>query len=196
MKEDGGFTILELACSLVILGFIAVGLSYSIRFGLMSWELQGRVSSDVASAECAHRVLRSLIQQALPARSLGDKPFIGQEHRLVLITEIPQRSDVRVVWRARVAIGVDAHHRLLLRWQPFAMSVNETGPIAPSEEVLADGVEYINIYYRRPRSEGGAWIKTWNEGVLPAAVRVDFSMENRRRQWPYLEAATFLARQR
>lgn len=194
MKQDEGFTLLEVTCSLVVLGFILVALSYSIKFGLMAWELQGKASSDVGSSESVHRVLRLVLQQALPPRSLGDKPFVGQEHRLVIITEMPKRFDVRSAWRARVAIGVDSDHRLLLRWERFAVSSNEPEETATAEEILANGIDTIEIYYRRPRSEGGAWLRTWNESLLPAAVRVEFGMQDQRRRLPFLQVSILLAR--
>jgi prepilin-type N-terminal cleavage/methylation domain-containing protein len=47
-RRQGGFTLLEVLISLVILGFLLVGLTYGLRAGLALWAAQQRHLSETA----------------------------------------------------------------------------------------------------------------------------------------------------
>jgi general secretion pathway protein J len=41
----GGFTLLEMVVTLVVLGFLLVALTDGIRFGWQAWTMEGQISS-------------------------------------------------------------------------------------------------------------------------------------------------------
>jgi general secretion pathway protein J len=192
LRADGGFTLLEIIIAVVVMGFILAGLSQATRFGITAWNTQERLALRVDQMERVDRVLREVIGQAAPPLAADDKPFAGQEHRLVLTTRLPEQPQTDPVRRAQVAIGVDGNHRLLLRWTPHANAVALKKLPPPEEFVLADGVDHIDLSYRQSLTDGGKWLRVWEDSALPALVTLHIVFQDPHRSWPVLQVATML----
>ncbi len=189
---QAGFTLIEVIVALVVFGFIMAGLFQAQRFGTTAWDLEGRLAENAAQLERLDRVLRQTIEQASPPLSTEDRPLVGEEHRLRLMTLLPDEPQTQPVRHAQVALGVDDRHRLVLRWQPHANAV-PLGPPPPLQTVvLAEGVERIDLAYRAGAADGGKWSKTWTDGALPAVVQVHFVLANTRHRWPDMAVPTLL----
>jgi general secretion pathway protein J len=192
VSRDAGFTLIEVIVALVVLGFILAGLGQATRFGMSAWGLETRLADNASALERMDRVLRRLIEQASAPVSTDDHPFAGQEHRLTFMTLLPDEPQTQPIRHALVAIGVDDHHRLVLRWQihPNATALK---PLPPMQEiVLAEGLERIDLAYRQSGADGGKWSKTWSDSALPAIVQIHFVLANGRHRWPDMEVATML----
>ncbi len=192
LTTDHGFTLLEVIVALVVLGFVLAGLAQATRFGIAAWSLETRMADNAAGLERMDRVLRRLIEQASPPIAADDKPFEGQEHRLLFLTLLPDQPQTRPIRHAQVSIGVDDKHRLVLRWQvhPNAARI---GPEPPMHEVvLADGLERIDLAYRQAASDGGKWAKTWSDSSLPAVVQIHFVLAKGSHRWPDMQVPTML----
>ncbi len=187
-----GFTLIEVIVALVVLGFVLAGLAQATRFGMSAWALETRLAENSAQLERMDRVLRRLIEQASPPVSTDDKPLAGEEHRLTMMTLLPDEPQTQPVRHAQVAIGVDDRHRLVLRWVAHPNAVPIGTPPRQQEIVLADGVERIDLAYRASAVDGGKWSKTWTEGALPALVQVHFVLPKGKHRWPDMAVPTLL----
>ena len=191
--RTAGFTLIEVVIALAIFGFVLAGLAQATRFGVTATNLEDRLAEGAAQLERMDRVLRQLVEQASAPVSTDDKPFAGEEHRLTLLTLLPDEPQTQPNMRhAQVAVGVDDRHRLVLRWRPHpnAAAIGQAPPM--QEIVLAEGVERIDLAYRAGISEGGKWSKTWTDTPLPALVQIHFVLSNGRHRWPDMTVATML----
>ncbi len=189
---SAGFTLIEVIVALVVFGMIMAGLFQAQRFGVAAWDLEGRLAENAAQQERLDRVLRQLIEEASPPVATDDKPLSGEEHRLTLMTLLPDQPQTQPVRHAQVALGVDDRHRLVLRWQPHA-NATLIGPAPRGQEiVLAEGVARIDLAYRAGAADGGKWSKTWAEGALPAVVQIHFVLANGKHRWPDMAVPTLL----
>ncbi len=189
---SAGFTLIEVIIALAIFGFVLVGLAQSLRFGMAARGVEDRLAGNAAQLERMDRVLRRLIEQASPPASTDDKPFAGEEHRLTLMTLLPDEPQTATTRHAQVAIGVDDKNRLVLRWTPHPNAV-AIGPAPRMQEiVLAEGVERIDLAYHAGTAEGGKWSKTWTDGPLPAVVQLHFVLPAGKHRWPDMQMPTLL----
>jgi len=192
VAREAGFTLLEILVAVVVLGFIVAGLSQATRFGINAWDVQERLSDNAAEIERLDRVLRLLIEHAVPPTSSDDKMLDGQEHRLVLVTRLPDEPPTQPIRRPQVAIGVDDQHRLLLRWVPHPNAVAIIPPPPPQQIVLAEGVDHLDVSYRQALADGGKWKTIWDDSALPALVTMHIVLTSTHRQIPLIEAATMV----
>jgi general secretion pathway protein J len=190
--RDDGFTLMEVMIVVVVLGFIMVGLSQAQRFGISAWSVQDRLATRAADMERVDRVLRLVISQASAPLSGDDKPFVGQEHRMLLITRLPDQPQTQPVRRAQVAIGVNDKDQLIMNWQPHANAVAITPPPIAPPIVLLDGVDHIDLTYQQSEDDGGKVMSRWDDSNLPALVRIHIVMKDARRTWPMVQVATML----
>jgi len=187
-----GFTLLEVLVALTVLGFIVVGLAQGMRFGLLAWSAETRLSAGNADLETVDTTLRHLIEGAAPGGDLDPAPFVGSSDRLGWITALPSAAGPSPHRRMQAILMVDAHHRLVLRWRPYFHATPLRPPAGPTDTELLDNVARVRIAYWRP---GGDWLNAWNASDLPTLVRlrVEF-VHGDRRQWPDIVAATRLDR--
>ena len=191
-RGDAGFTLLEIIVAVVVLGFVLAGLVQGTRFGINAWDVQTRLTDNAAEMERVERVLRLIVEQATPPMAADDKPFIGQEHRMVLVTRLPDQPPTQPVRRAQIAVGVDDQHRLLLRWQPHPNAVAIKPLPPPSQIVLCEGVDHLDISYRQAVGDGGRWKSSWDDNALPALVTMHIVLQSSHREIPAIEAATMI----
>jgi general secretion pathway protein J len=190
--HDDGFTLLEIIVAVVVLGFVIAGLTQGTRFGVNAWDVQARLTDKAAEMERVDHVLRMLVEQASPPMAADDKPFSGQEHRMVIVTRLPDQPPTEPVRRAQVAIGVDDEHRLLLRWQPHPNAVAIKPVPAPDQIVLCEGVDHLDLAYRQSVADGGRWKTNWDDSSLPALVTMHVVLQSAHRQIPVIQAATMI----
>ena len=180
--RQAGFTLLELLVGLVVLGFILAGLGGGVRYGLRAADTQARLSAGRGELDAVDRTLRRMIEQADPGSAQGGPLFHGAPGRLVLTSALPAAATVR---QADLALGVDAAHRLVLRWTPHLHAVR-FGPAPAAEEAeLLRGVDRLELSYW-----SGGWRTVWEEQALPGLVRVRIVFPpGDARHWPDIVAA-------
>ncbi len=192
MKRDAGFTLLEIIVAVVVLGFVLAGLAQASHFGIHAWDVQPGESARVAEMERTDRLLRQLVLEAVAPLAADDKPFLGREHNLEFITRLPDQPQTDPVRRAKIAIGVDDQHRLIMRWQPYANAVSLKPLPDPQQIVLVEGVDHLDMRYRQGVEDGGKWMPNWTDTSLPALLQFNIVMVNQSRIWPVIQAATIL----
>jgi len=194
-RAQRGFTLLEILVALVVLGFLVVGLAEGVSFGLRAWDSQEAFLNRHADMDAMERVLRGLVATADPGGVNEPAPFHGQAHTLAFVARLPMSATGLVTRSAEIGLGVDAKHRLVLRWSPHPHAERLTPPPPPQQTVLLDGVDHVDFsYFRRP-SQGGGWVDIWNLQTLPELVRITVAFNgDDRRHWPTIEAAPMLSR--
>ncbi len=191
MKRAAGFTLLEVLVALVVFGLLMAGLSQGVRVGLRAWSMQARQSARWSDLDAVDRTLRGLIARMDPGGQRRDPLLRGGPHAFAFTTELPQAAAAMGTSRADVALGVDADHRLVLRWRPAEHVVRFAPPPPPRVAVLLDGVAALDLQYWRPPAgvQAGAWLRAWSGRRLPALVRLHIAFADPARRWPDIVAA-------
>lgn len=191
-QAESGFTLIEMVVAVMVLGFVLAGLFQATRFGIAAWGLETKMAENAAALERMDRVLRHLIEQASAPVAADDKPFAGQEHRMLFMTLLPDQPQTQPIRHAQVSVGVDDKHRLVLRWQPHP-NATLIGVQPPMQEiVLAEGMERIDLAYRQAAGDGGKWSKAWSDSALPAVVQIHFVLADGHHRWPDMAVPTML----
>jgi general secretion pathway protein J len=191
-RHAAGFTLLEVLVSLVVLGVLLTALSQGTQFGLHAWQAQTRTLAQRSDLDAVDRALRRLIVLAIPGAAPDGKPFVGTASTALFNTVLPIPAGPLAEQDATVALGVDARHRLVMRWVPYLHAARFAAAPPAREELLLDGVERIALSYWRGAAPDGAgppgWVQAWNTGGLPALVRLRIVFADHR-VWPDIVAA-------
>jgi general secretion pathway protein J len=184
--SSAGFTLLEILVALVVFGFVMVGLTQGVQFGLHARALQSRTIDARSALETTDRVLRNLIAQMDPGSTDRPATVAGSEHSLRFATTLPDGETGLNVRPVDAALLVDGAHRLVLRWTPRLHAVRFGPPPQPTDNALLGGVDHVDFaYWELSRSGAGRWVENWSDASLPALVRIRivFGKDDRRR-WP------------
>ena len=149
VTDQGGFTLLEILVALLVLGFLLLGLSEGVRFGLRAWDTETKLVDRGADMDAMERVLRGLIVAADPGDFNEQPPFHGTSHTVAFQSRLPTSGTGLVTRAADIGLGVDAKHRLVLRWSQHPHAERLTRPEPPHETVLLEGVDQVAFSYLR-----------------------------------------------
>ena len=189
-REEAGFTLLEIVVALAVFGFLLVGLSQTVRFGLTAWHQSARLSDRKTDLEAVDRTLRSIVEDLYPGDEAGRSPVDGTSDRLTGITRLRIPGSVHPVpIEAGVALS---RGRLVLRWRPYHHTIPLGSPIPPVETPLMTGVSRLAVeYWRSP----GAWVSSWHEPDLPLLIRFRIILAGPgATPWPDIVVAPMLSR--
>jgi general secretion pathway protein J len=182
-----GFTLLEILVALVVLGFLMVGLSQGVRFGLTAWGMQQRIIGRRGDLDATDRVLRQLIGQMDPGTRTDPPKVAGTRSQFAFTSALPVMAGGE---SADMLLMVDPAHRFLLRWTPHLHATRTAPPPPPRTEELLGGIDGVRFAYWRPSPGGGSWVGEWDGKTLPALVRIQIVFpEKDRRHWPEIVAA-------
>lgn len=199
--RDGGFTLLEVLVTVVVLGLLLVTLSDGVRFGIRAWETDQRVAGQATGLGQMDRVLRQLVGSAVPGDpettgpdttgpdTTGDT-FVGTAHALSFTTILPGDMGADSTHAADVTLEV-MNGRLLLLWRPHYRYWAGRPP-APTAEMLLDHVARLDMrFWDRSSPGGGRWLSTWHAPVPPRLVRVRLVPKGgNTRDWPEMVIPT------
>ena len=175
---------LETIVALVVLGFLIVGLSKGVRFGLGARATERSMVARGEGLDAVDRTLRGLITRMDPGGFRTPPTLAGAADRMAFLTELPVGAAVDGIRRARVNISVDRKHQLILGWMIAPHAVALRVPPA-GRVVLLRNVERLAIRYAEPAAKGGGWVRRWNSTDLPALVRLRiFFRSGDPRLWP------------
>jgi general secretion pathway protein J len=169
--KEAGFTLLETIVALVVLGFLIIGLSEGVRFGLGARAAQQRMVARGEGLDAVDRTLRGLIGRMDPGGFRTPPTLAGTPDRMAFLTELPAGAAVGGSREAWVDLAVDRGHRLVLDWTIMPHAVVLRPPPAGRVVLLRD-VERLAIAYGEPAAKGGGWVRRWNAADLPALVRI------------------------
>ena len=187
MQREAGFNLLEVLVALTVLGFLMVGLSQGVRFGLLAWERQSRLIDARSELDAVDRLLRRLIEQMDPGTARDPPRIEGNARGVSFRSDLGPAAGPLGVRDADVQLVVDGG-RLLLRWRPYLHATPFAAPPPPTETELLRGIAAIEIAYWAGTPPD--WHGEYSERTLPRLVRlrVRFAGGDRRR-WPDIVAA-------
>ncbi len=186
-----GFTLLEILVALAVFGFLLVGLSQTVRFGLTAWHQDARMSDGKADLDAVDRSLRSIVENFAPKEDAGQPSIDGSNDSLAGITRLRLPGSGLAAIPAEAGLAVSGS-RLVLRWRPYRHGIALGPAPAPVETELIGGVARMAIeYWRAP----GMWVSRWQEPNLPLLIRfrIVFADPNAKR-WPDIVVAPLLSR--
>jgi general secretion pathway protein J len=191
-----GFTLLEMLVSLVVLGFLVVGLTQGVRAGLKLWEAQTLRIGETGELDAGARVLRALLNgiwvpsQASVGRGAAGKTEIeGRPDSLAFLADLP--TGLGTTRLANITLEL-RERRLVLRWSPHRHELTNGPEPEPIETELIRGVERLDLaYWGSPSPDQAAgWQAQWNSPAIPGLIRVRLAFaKGDRRRWPDLIAA-------
>lgn len=183
-----GFTLIEVLVALAVLGFLMLGLSQGLRFGLGAWDSQARLLGRAGDLDIADRALRRIVTQLVPTGDAQQPGLRGTAQAFEAVAELPVTAALPTR-QASIALGVDRAGRLVLRWTPYLHARRLGPPPAPQESELLRNVARIELGYWSGAA-GGGWLSGWTRPELPDLVRIRlvFARGDPRR-WPDIVAA-------
>ena len=186
--REAGFTLIEVLAAMVVLGLILAGLAGGVQFGQRAAGTQAARIAASDSVATADRVLRRLIA-AMDPGSAADPPQITGERAALAFTVDLAQSQPGFADPGPMAagLGVDADHRLVLRWTPALYAIRLGPAPAPRMAVLLDGVAGVDFSYW----SGREWLPEWQGDRPPPLVRIHLRfVPHTRDPWPGIIAAT------
>jgi general secretion pathway protein J len=191
VRPSAGFTLLEIIVALAVFGFLLLGLSQTVRFGLTAWHQDARASEGKTDLEAMDRGLRSIIENLTPGDDAGQDPIDGSGNALI------GRTRMRVPGSGLAPIPVEvglalSGRRLVMRWRPYH-HWDPLGPTPPPQETdLMTGVARLGIEYWQPT---GTWASTWHAPDLPSLIRLRITLAGPNApRWPDIVVAPLLSR--
>jgi general secretion pathway protein J len=187
-----GFTLLEMMVALVVLGFLILGLSQGVRFGLAAHRTQLGLLAKAGGLDAVDRTLRGLITRMDPGGFDAPPTLAGGPDRMAFVTELPAGAATDGLRQAEVALSVDAAHEFVLAWRlaPHALALR---PPPRGRVVLLHDVDRIAISYLAPENRG--WVRRWGATTLPDLVRLRIIFRRGDpRLWPDIVARPMRAR--
>jgi general secretion pathway protein J len=173
----GGFTLLEVLVSLVVLALIILGLSQGLRFGVLAFQHQAAIIDRAANLDAVDRTLRGLVEQVDPGNRHDAPELAGTTQSMEFTSELPEGAAAALGSReAEIRILVDPAHRLLLRWVPYRHATPAGPPSQPVDTVLLSQVDHVTISYWA-RSGPPRWLSAWSGPQIPALIRIGLTFQ-------------------
>jgi general secretion pathway protein J len=196
-RRPNGFTLIEILVALAVLGALIAGLGQGIRVGLRAWNTATRMTEAGDSLDTVDRTLRTLVGRMDPGSATDLPRLSATAHSLAFVTTLPDMPAMASN-RVEASLGVDAKHRLVLRWRPYERSQSQPGRSATgtgaryNEIELLDGVAGMDLSYW---TAAGGWAEDWRAEGLPPLVRIRVGLlRPGQRPWPDIVVAPELDR--
>jgi general secretion pathway protein J len=188
-NSSGGFALVQLLASLVIVGMLSVLLIQGLSTGRRVWEGLDARASAADTVQTAQTVLRNSIEGAYPSTRYDyGSPYVDFRGASGAMNFIAPPSDQgRPSALRRYSVAVTAGGDLVLT--SISDVASDVGAVRQTR-VLLKRVQQIDIAYFGAAAPDfmARWRPSWaNQPVLPQLVRVRLSLpEGDRRQWPDL----------
>jgi general secretion pathway protein J len=177
--------------ALAVFGFLLVGLSQTVRFGLIAWQQDARLADGKTDLEAVDRTLRSVVENLAPQADSARPSIDGSADALTGVTRLRVPGSGLTPERVEAGLAVSGS-RLVLRWRPYHHWTAFAPPPPPAETELIGGVARLGIeYWRAP----GVWVSQWREPDLPLLIRFRISLAGPHpSHWPDIVVAPLLSR--
>ncbi|WP_086642739.1 prepilin-type N-terminal cleavage/methylation domain-containing protein [Acetobacter sp. DsW_063] len=179
---DAGFTLLEIIVVTLVFALLSTALWQGSAIGVRGWALEQKTFEHMSDLQSMEDALRRIVTRSELSDPGLPPAFTGVNDRLSLISWLPQQEGY--AHEIEAGIGVDAKHRLVLRWRPYRRARCAGAEQAFHEEVLARDIQAISFsYYGRKESFHG-WQSNWSRPELPLLVRIHIVTMTPGVQWP------------
>jgi general secretion pathway protein J len=178
MKNQAGYSLVELMIVLALIGMITLAIASGLRFGARAWE---RTEHEVAAAETArggHALLTTLLGHIYPRATAegGQVAFEGASDRMSFLADAHGLT--------RFALGLKREGG---GWSLVLTEHPEQGAVEERQEVLFTGAERIEFAYAELNGGTPAWSDTWSaKPGMPALIRVRVAFPPGTGHWPDL----------
>jgi general secretion pathway protein J len=186
--RDGGFTIIELLVSLVILSMLSMMMIMGLGTGRRVWERMDQSALAIESVEGAQTLLRDRIERTYGATrfdaAMPYADFRGQATRLDFLAPPPEVARPQALFRYDLSLSGDGD-LLLSSWSDIA--ADPAHPAITTVTVLKR-VQAIDIAYYGSAAPDNTprWRSVWDHQPAPprlVRVRLAFAPGDSR-EWP------------
>ena len=184
MRNQAGYSLIELVVVLALLSLISLAIAGSLRFGSRVWE---RTEQEIAATETArggHALLGTLLTHLYPraAAEGSDTAFDGSVERMTFLTDASSIYGAGGIARVTLSLKTERGDvALVLSHQA------EEGASAAEEEVLFGGAARIAFAYAEIKDGAVVWTDSWaGKTSFPALIRVRATFPKGARTWPDL----------
>ncbi len=184
MRNQAGYSLVELAIVLALLGLISLAIAGSLQFGARVWE---RTEQEIAATETArgsHALLGTLLSHLYPraAAEGSETAFDGAADRMTFLTDASSAYGAGGIARVTLSLKkVRGAVALVLSHEA------EEGASSAQEEVLFGGAERIAFAYAEVKDGAVAWSDAWaGKTSFPALIRVRAAFPKGAGTWPDL----------
>ena len=178
MKNQAGYSLVELMIVLALIGLITLAIASGLRLGARAWE---RTEREVAATEMArggHALLTTLLGHIYPrgAADSGQVAFEGAGDRMSFL------ADAHGLTRFALSLKSERNGlSLVLTEHP------EQGAAIERQEVLFSGAERIEFAYAGIDAGAVAWSDAWSaKPGIPALIRIRVKFPPGAGRWPDL----------
>ena len=190
-RESGGFTLVELLVSMVILSLIMVGLLGALRsVGVTGERIDAhlRRSDDLqlAAAFLRQALSRVLAEPRMPGvQASQPPPLVGGGSELVWVGAMPARFGVGGLYRFRLSLEVEGPQPgLHLQFLPYQWPATKVDWGSVESRLLLPEAERLQLRFLGGEP-GDGWVAGWQHAErLPQLVSVSWTVAGR--GWPSL----------
>jgi prepilin-type N-terminal cleavage/methylation domain-containing protein len=188
MRNQRGYSLVELLVVLALMGLIAVAMSGGIRFGTRVWERTGAQVETQEQMQGAQALLRAVLSRTAPRLFdpvlAAQETFAGSPNQMSFIATMPPALGGSGLARFTLqASPSDDGVALQIAWTP------ERGERTERRQVLLRGARAISFAYAKVEpGSGPQWSESWASDLgMPALVRIraDFA-QSATHHWPEL----------
>jgi general secretion pathway protein J len=186
MRDDAGFTLLELLVVLTILALLVTLLSGGLRFGSRVWEAGLGSSDELSAMEAAQGLMRRIIAAAPASTGHGEEAtvlFRGASTSMRFVGPAPALAMPEGLYEILL---LQRNGDLVLTWNAFR---SDKGALSTQvgERVLLSGLRDVRFAYRDSKAR---WTNNWSaRDAAPTLVRVSLGFASGGPQWPDLLVA-------
>lgn len=191
---SAGYTLVELLVALTLLGFIAVFLSGTFRFGARAWDASEQAIDRIGQVDAVQNLLRRELSQAIllsfvRAAAEPEAVFAGTVDQVRFAAPLSIHREDAGLYVIELGVNDAASQGdLMLRWQVFRPDRSAGDPPTADPVVLLRDVSGIRFaYFGRLGEEIDAdWHTEWRDvAALPDLIRVDVEFpDSDSRHWP------------
>lgn len=185
MIRQRGFTLVELMVALTI-SIILLGLLYrGVSQSLQQWKRTDSINRNYQHWMQGRDHLRRQLRQALAIKDANGHPlFVGNEQQLSFISYISHPTHGGL-YRHQLLAHADRSERLMLEISRHQDTQPEQAPLEKLE--LYNGPAPLQLRYGKRNHQGELhWQSTWQQGGLPALVKLSLPAPSDGDSWPEL----------
>jgi len=198
MKQQNGFTLIEVLVTMAVVALISLALSGALRFGVQAWRAGSNTAHSVERVVTVQNFLRRQINAAVlqprfgredPAQALLE----DLRQRFIFSALVPTQTGNGGFYRFEIFLR---EQQLMLSWLPYNAGPALTQDIDQRGFVLLENVKAVEFSYTGNVEIGGevVWQNDWKgDKKLPKLIRLKLQFDDDSGMfWPTFVAKTYV----